>query len=143
MDLHRARIDAGLDPGAGADDASEDDVDLHDAPAPHSMFVDYEAGDGGDGMEHGAADASIEPQPPSSDALVKRDTIAGLENEAVVEHMLNMLFSTGRDDIGFDELWRALRKSRSMLSRVAVEEALDAMEAANKVMHREGRVHLI
>ena len=27
--------------------------------------------------------------------------------------------------------------------RTAVEEVLEAMEAANKVMHREGRVHLI
>ena len=66
-----------------------------------------------------------------------------MENEVAVERMLNKLFSTGRDDVGFDELWRALRKSRSMLSRAAVEEALDAMEDANKVMHREGRVHLI
>ena len=31
----------------------------------------------------------------------------------------------------------------SPLCGVQVEAALDAMEAANKVMHREGRIHLI
>ena len=77
------------------------------------------------------------------DALVKRDTAAELENEAVVERTLNKLFSTGRDDVGFDELWQALRKSRMPLPRASIEAALDAMEAANKVMHRESRIHLI
>ena len=65
------------------------------------------------------------------------------ENEAVVERTLNNLFSTGRDDVGFDELWQALRKSRMPLPRASIEAALDAMEAANKVMHRESRIHLI
>ena len=144
VDLHLARIDAGLDPGAGADDVSEDDANMQDAPALHSMFVDSEAGDGGHDMDDEAAYAAVEPQPqllqtPSSGAPVKRE----IETEVSVERMLNRLFSTGRDDVGFDELWRALRKARSMLSRAAVEEALDAMEAANKVVHREGRVHLI
>ena len=48
VDLHRARIDAGLDPGAGADDEAEDDVELVDAPAPRSRFVDNEAGEAAD-----------------------------------------------------------------------------------------------
>ena len=78
-----------------------------------------------------------------SDALVKRDTAAEVENEAVVERTLNKLFSTGRDDVGFDELWRALHESQNMLARAAIEVALEAMEAANKVMYREGCVHLI
>ena len=79
-----------------------------------------------------------------SDALVvKRDTAAELENEAVVERTLNKLFSTGRDDVGFDELWRALHESQNMLPRAAIEVALESMEAADKVMYREGCVHLI
>ena len=31
----------------------------------------------------------------------------------------------------------------ALAGRTAVEEVLEAMEAANKVMYREGRVHLI
>ena len=44
-DMHHARIEAGLDPGAGADEASEDDVDMYDTPARSSHFVDDEASD--------------------------------------------------------------------------------------------------
>ena len=73
-----------------------------------------------------------------SNKRVKQDK---QENEAVVERTLNKLFSTGCDDVGFDELWQALHKSR--ISRASVEAALVAMEVANKVMHRESRIHLI
>ena len=44
-DMHHARIEAGLDPGAGADEASEDDVHMYDTPARSSHFVDDEASD--------------------------------------------------------------------------------------------------
>ena len=63
--------------------------------------------------------------------------------DLVVEHALNKLFSTGRDDVCFGELQRALLHSGDAMSRAAIDSALEAMEAANKVMHREGRVHLI
>ena len=68
---------------------------------------------------------------------------AAMANEAVVERALNKLFSTGRDDVCFGELQRALLHSGDAMSRAAIDSALEAMEAANKVMHREGRVHLI
>ena len=38
--------------------------------------------------------------------------------------------------------WTLLHSGDAM-SRAAIDSALEAMEAANKVMHREGRVHLI
>jgi len=83
-------------------------------------------------------------QPPSSDVPTKRDTaVAAMANEAVVERALNKLFSTGRDDVCFGELQRALLHSGAAMSTAAIDSALEAMEAANKVMHREGRVHLI
>ena len=44
-DLHRARIDAGFGPGAGADDEAEDNIAMHDAPVKRSRFVDDEAGE--------------------------------------------------------------------------------------------------
>ena len=95
-------------------------------------------------MDDEAADVAVEPQPqasqmPSSGAPVKRE----MENEVAVERMLNKLFSTGRDDVCLGELQRALLHSGDAMSRAAIDSALEAMEAANKVMHREGRVHLI
>ena len=45
LDPYRAHIDAGLDPGAGADDEAEDDVDIDDRPARRCRFVDDESGD--------------------------------------------------------------------------------------------------
>ena len=44
-DMHYARIEAGLDPSADADDASEDDIDMYKTPARRCHFVDDEAGD--------------------------------------------------------------------------------------------------
>ena len=68
---------------------------------------------------------------------------AAVANEAVVERVLNKLFSTGRDDVCLGELQRALLHAGAAMSTAAIDAALEAMEAANKVMHREGRVHLI
>ena len=68
------------------------------------------------------------------------------ELEKVVEDALSKLFSGNRDDCSFDELFTSMGTSDTRLlasGREAVESALDAMEAANKVMHREGRIHLI
>ena len=68
------------------------------------------------------------------------------ELEASVEATLNMLFGRVRDDVPFDELYKTLIRKvpRAILTgREAVEEALNKMEEANKVMHREGRIHLI
>ena len=48
VDLHQARIAAGLDPSAGADDELEDDVDMDDVPAETCRFVDNEAGEASD-----------------------------------------------------------------------------------------------
>lgn len=42
IDTHRARIDAGLDPGAGADDEPEDDIDMYQATQATCRFVDDE-----------------------------------------------------------------------------------------------------
>ena len=44
-DMHYARIEAGLDPSADADDASEDDIDMYETPARRCQFMDDEAGD--------------------------------------------------------------------------------------------------
>ena len=51
MDLHHARIDAGVDPGASADDEAEDDVDMDDRPARRCRFLDDEAGDASDSAD--------------------------------------------------------------------------------------------
>ena len=66
--------------------------------------------------------------------------------EAAVEVTLNMLFAGDRNDVPFDELYsRLIRKEPRAIraGRKAVEEALFAMEAAQKVMYREGVIHLI
>jgi hypothetical protein len=84
--------------------------------------------------------------------------------EAAVEETLNRLFAGDRDDVTFDELFddlyvtynATLIRTKEQLAvayaaepravqegRDAVKETLDAMEDANKVMHREGRIHLI
>lgn len=73
--------------------------------------------------------------------------MAPREMEAAVEATLNMLFAElDRDDCPFDELYtRLIRKEPRAIQagREAVEEALFAMEAANKVCYREGLIHLI
>ena len=68
------------------------------------------------------------------------------EMEASVEATLNVLFGRVRDDVPFDELYKTLisKVPRALLTgREAVEEALNKMEEANKVIYREGRIHLI
>ena len=65
------------------------------------------------------------------------------QDEAVVERELNALFSSGRDDVGFGELQCALCSSGQDMSVDVIEVALERMEAANKIMHREARIHLI
>ena len=72
--------------------------------------------------------------------------MAAREMEAAVEETLNMLFAGDRNDVPFDELYsRLIRKEPRAIraGRKAVEEALFAMEAAQKVMYREGVIHLI
>ena len=52
----------------------------------------------------------------------------------------------GASDCSFDELFDVMAESDVRIvasGREAVERALDAMESANKVIHREGRIHLI
>ena len=48
VDPYHARIEAGLDPGAGADDEAEDDVDMDDRPVRHCRFLDDMAGEESD-----------------------------------------------------------------------------------------------
>jgi len=73
-------------------------------------------------------------------------TLSAAELEAAVEAALNRLFAGDRDDVPLDELVNALRQTEpraAAAGREALVTTLDAMEAANKVMHREGRIHLI
>ena len=68
------------------------------------------------------------------------------EFQNVAKLRLNMLFAGDRNDVPFDELYsRLIRKEPRAIraGRKAVEEALFAMEAAQKVMYREGVIHLI
>ena len=67
------------------------------------------------------------------------------ELEVEVERRL-MHHLDGASDCSFDELFDVMAESDVRIvasGREAVERALDAMESANKVMHREGRIHLI
>ena len=67
------------------------------------------------------------------------------ELEEAVEKALTLLFAGNRDDCSFDELYEQMARDARVVAsgREAVERALDEMENANKVMHREGRIHLI
>lgn len=68
------------------------------------------------------------------------------ELETAVEASLTLLFAGARDDCSFDELFEQISRSDARAAasgREGVSRALEAMEAANKVMHREGRIHLI
>ena len=68
------------------------------------------------------------------------------ELEEEVEKRLTLLFAGNRDDCSFDELFDAMARADARVvasGREAVERALETMETANKVMHREGRIHLI
>ena len=69
--------------------------------------------------------------------LVKVD-MSMAEQVRVVEDALNKVFATDCEDVGFDELCAMVD-----MPRAAVEAALVVMEASNKVMHREARIHLI
>jgi hypothetical protein len=81
-----------------------------------------------------------------------------------VQRHLGQRLAGDRDDVTFDELFddlyvtysATLIRTKEQLAvayaaepravqegRDAVKETLVAMEAANKVMHREGRIHLI
>ena len=70
------------------------------------------------------------------------------ELEAIVEDELNELFRGDVDDVPIEALCDALRKREPRIfeeaeGQEAVEDALERMEAANKVMYREDRIHLI
>ena len=69
---------------------------------------------------------------------VKQEMTTARLEEATVEDALNRLFCSGRDDVRLDELCDAVDMPMD-----AIEAALVAMEAANKIMHRESRIHLI
>ena len=79
----------------------------------------------------------------------------------LVEATLNKIFAGSRDEVPFSELYATITQRIlgypdnlfaalvlveprvAQAGRGAVEETLVDMEAADKVMHREGRVHLI
>ena len=86
-------------------------------------------------------------QPPLAVARpVLNAKMTATDLEVLVEATLNKLFAGARDDVPFSELYRdlLLKEPRvAQVGRKAVEETLVHMEAANKVMHREGRVYLI
>ena len=67
------------------------------------------------------------------------------ELEAEVEMVLALLFAGTRDECTFDELFAHLARDPrvAVCGRDAVTRVLGTMEAANKVIYREGRVHLI
>ena len=68
------------------------------------------------------------------------------EVEMMVEETLNKLFAADRDDVPFEELYENIAAADVRIAAAGesiVEAALEAMEQANKVMHREGRIHLI
>ena len=85
------------------------------------------------------AQSALAQSAAASSYVVKLDVSAVKQREAArVERALNRLFATGRDDVGLDELCIMVDMPMG-----AIEAALVAMEAANKIMHRESRIHLI
>ena len=74
---------------------------------------------------------------------VKFEVSAVEQDEIRVERVLNRLFCTGRDDVGFAELQQELQRGGTIMSVAAIETVLAYMEAANKVMHRESRIYII
>jgi hypothetical protein len=74
---------------------------------------------------------------------VKRDRKEAQEQEEVVEKYLNKLFSSGHDDVAFLALEQSLLESNEGMPREAIEAALEAMEAGNKILFREGVIVLI
>jgi hypothetical protein len=67
------------------------------------------------------------------------------ELEAEVDKVLAVLFSGTSDECTFDELfeWVGHDPRVAVCGRDAVTRVLASMEAANKVLHRAGRVHLL
>ena len=68
------------------------------------------------------------------------------ELEAEVDKVLAVLFSgTSCDECTFDELFERVGHDPrvAVCGRDAVTRVLASMEAANKVLHRAGRVHLL
>ena len=67
------------------------------------------------------------------------------ELEVEVESALTLLFAGDRDDCSVDELFAHLGKDprAAAAGRDALTQVLNAMEAANKLMHREGHVYFI
>jgi hypothetical protein len=92
-------------------------------------------------------DEEEEEDEDAMDEKQRTGPMTAREMEEAVEATLNVLFHReGVDDVPFDQLYQTLkhREPRATESgREAVEETLVHMEAANKVMHREGRVYLI
>ena len=83
---------------------------------------------------------SEQPQPPSLPPLDAHRLAA------LVEDTLNHMFGGVADDISFDDLWSHLAgiwEVPGCTTAAAVEDALRDMEAANKIMYRLGRIHLI
>ena len=67
------------------------------------------------------------------------------ELEAEVDKALAVLFSGASDECTFDELFERVGHDPrvAVCGRDAVMRVLGIMEAANKVLHRAGRVHRI
>ena len=67
------------------------------------------------------------------------------ELEAEVDKALAVLFSGACDECTFEELFTRVGCDPRVVAcgRDAVTRVLGSMEAANKVMHRDGRVHLL
>ena len=76
-------------------------------------------------------------------AAAKRPTVSMLEDG--VAAALNKEFSRDVDEIPYQQLVNELRAANPtwQIETEAVERVLKAMEDANKVMHREGQIHLI
>ena len=95
----------------------------------------------------GESDTQQEGERAAADAVAitpaKLEVSTVAQDEIRVECGLNRLFSTGRDDVGFAELQQELQRGGTIMSVAAIETVLACMQAANKVMHRESRIHLI
>ena len=107
--------------------------------------------DNGGGRSAGGVSANLAPMEVSSSAMGS-GTIGGGsipysdgELEVEVDNALALLFAGACDECTFDELFEfAGRDPRvAVCGRDAVTRVLASMEAANKVMYRAGRVHLI
>lgn len=77
--------------------------------------------------------------------MLNATPLSDRELEEEVEKALGLLFAGNRDDCSFEELYLSLVSNPRVLvsGRDGVTRALEVMENNNKVMHREGRIHLI